>query len=460
MLPRLVAIVASSALVLGLAGVIAATSGTTASASVTASISYRADVSGLPTLAENVDLSAVSELTGIDLLEGLGDLDRLSLGDFATGYRVTLDSLAENPPPATAVAAWWSALERQHRHDLVAVLPGIIGNLDGVPYDVRNVANRNFLAITISQIESSMASSVGTAARTIDAARLDMLREVQRALGEPGQTPSRQLLAVDVAWPGKAVVALGDVATADYISYLVPGMFFTVQGQIVDWTDIALSIHDDKTALVDQREPEVMLASATADADPEEQVAPSGTSFATVAWMGYETPNVFTVGGLDLAKEGAKALSETVDGLRAVRGADQPQVSLITHSYGSTAASIALQQGTLDIDALAIVGSPGVAASDVSGLGLPNGAVFVGEASWDPVADIAFHGSDPGDPGFGAVQMDVGDGRDGATGETFDSTVGHLGYFAAGTKSMRSFALIGLGRLSEVPGQAQQILAR
>ncbi|WP_159078184.1 alpha/beta hydrolase [Salinibacterium hongtaonis] len=473
MLPRLVAIVASSALVLGLAGAIVATPRPSPTASTTAaSISYRAASSRLPTLSPAGQLAGLGALDGLALLDGVAHLDRLALGDFATRYASTLSALGENPPESTEVVRWWSQLAQQKRHDLVALVPGLVGNLDGVPYDVRDAANRAYLEITISQIEAGLASAGGTAARAADEARLDMLREVRLALGEQGQIPSRHLLAVDVAWPGQAVVALGDVAEADYVSFLVPGMFFTVQGQIVDWTEIALDIHRDKMSLVaNPLSAGPILASSDSQSTSESHVAgtemsssttdpPSASSIATVAWMGYETPNIFTVGALDLAHDGADALSATVDGLRAVRGDRQPKVSLITHSYGSTAASIALQRGTLDIDALAIVGSPGVAVDDVRGLGLADGAVFVGEASWDPVADIAFHGSDPGDPAFGAVQMDVGTGHDDVTGKTLGSAVGHLGYFAAGTKAMRSFALIGLGRLAEVPGQAQQILAR
>ena len=94
--------------------------------------------------------------------------------------------------------------------------------------------------------------------------------------------------------------------------------------------------------------------------------------------------------------------------LQAIRGADQPYVSVIAHSYGSTAALMALTEYNFEVDALALVGSPGSPAKSVSQLHVRDGNVFVGEAAWDPIPNSAYFGSDPGSASYGAKPMGVG----------------------------------------------------
>jgi hypothetical protein len=440
-LARLVALVAASAILVGLFATLAASIDEPADPGTSAHVAQRGGT--LPTLAlgaASVDLTAFD---GLDLLQAIGTVDRATLIGFADAHPEAIDGLLDEQPPAAVVTSWWAGVEPRQRRVVIAALPGLVGNLDGIPFAVRDAANRQYLAHLIDGLGDELDEASGRTARAAATTQLAMLNEVALALGDPGDSPVRSLIAVDDTWPGRAVVALGDLDTADYVSYLVPGMFFTVQGQIVDWTEIALDIHRDKTALI---------ADGLSPGD-----APTT---ATVAWMGYETPNLFTVGTLDQAEEGAAQLESTVAGLRATRGDDQPHVSLITHSYGSTAASIALARGGLDIDALAIAGSPGVSVDRVEGLGLTGDAVFVAEAAWDPVVDSAFHGVDPGSDGFGAVVMNVSGGHDDVTGGELEASTGHLGYFARQSESMRNFALIGLGRGDLVSGgEGRHLLA-
>ncbi|MCW4384812.1 alpha/beta hydrolase family protein [Salinibacterium sp. SYSU T00001] len=442
MLLRLVALIAASAILLGLASTIAASIDEPPEASVTAvQIDYDVATEGLPTLSADAPQNPeeLAALSGLELLEALARTDVVTLQRFAATYSGEIVDELASPPPADGVVAWWSQLEEQQRDTLVGSLPRLVGNLEGVPYAARDVANRAYLrqAIETATSEAERGDG-GRTAHTAAETQLAMLREIEAALGGPGAIPARSLIAVDDSWPGKAVVALGDLDTADYVSYLVPGMFFTVQGQIVDWTEIALDIHRDELALLHSE-----VAGLTYE-----------SSVATVAWMGYETPNLFTVGMLDQAREGSERLEETVAGLRSARAADPPHVSLIAHSYGSTAASLALARGALEIDAIAIVGSPGVGVQRAADFGMDRGSVFVAEASWDPVVDTAFHGADPGSAEFGAVIMGVAGGIDDVVGDTLGAVTGHLGYFEHGSESMRNFALIGLGRGDLVTGSS------
>jgi hypothetical protein len=440
-LPRLVALIAASAILLGLASTIAASlDEPSAPATASTAIDYNVQLEGLPTLSPDVAVTPdeLSRLAGLDLLQMLGQTDAVTLQRLVTEHPEAVEAVLDSPPPAPLVAQWWAGVAPPHRHGLISAAPRLMGNLEGVPYSIRDTANREYLARTIDAFESEVQGTGGRTAQTVATTQLAMLRQIGLALGDPTSIPARSLVAVDETWPGRAVVALGDLDEADYVSYLVPGMFFTVQGQIVDWTEIALDVHRDKASIVRS------AAIQASGAQP---------SFATVAWMGYETPDLFTVGTLDRAREGSKQLDATVAGLRAVRAAHEPHVSLITHSYGSTAASLSLARGTLDIDAIAIAGSPGVGVDSVADFGLAPGSVFVAEAAWDPVVDTAFHGVDPGGSDFGAVMMGVGGGVDDVTGETLTEATGHLGYFARGSESMRNFALIGLGLGDLVTGR-------
>ncbi len=119
---------------------------------------------------------------------------------------------------------------------------------------------------------------------------------------------------------------------------------------------------------------------------------------------------------------------------------------MLAHSYGSTAAMIALQRHSEQIDALALIGSPGSASQSARDLGVADDQVYVGEASWDPIVDTAFYGSDPGSDSFGAMRIGVGGGVDPLTKKTLGGSVGHNAYFAAGSESLRNLALIGIGR--------------
>ena len=76
-------------------------------------------------------------------------------------------------------------------------------------------------------------------------------------------------------------------------------------------------------------------------------------------------PGVLDIASLDLAKEGAKYISSAVDGVKAIRSGDVPHLTLVAHSYGSTASLIALEDGSVTVDSLVVIGSPGSAAQSV-----------------------------------------------------------------------------------------------
>ena len=108
------------------------------------------------------------------------------------------------------------------------------------------------------------------------------------------------MLTLDTTWPGRAAIAIGDLETAEYVSYFVPGMWFSTDRLIVEWTVIAEDLYTEQTR----------WAREIGRDDP----ALRGASVATIAWIGYETPGVVDVGSLDLARTGATALAGAVGG--------------------------------------------------------------------------------------------------------------------------------------------------
>lgn len=387
-------------------------------------------------------------------------LDRAAL-------RESMRTVLADPPTPRTVSNWWSALDGSEQLRAALAAPELVGNLDGVPYAVRDQANRTVLRETIRDLELGLVGGTSRALQTRDDGQLQMLYSIADALGPAEANPHRQLITLDVEGAGKASIALGDLMTADYVSYLVPGMFISVGGNVVEWVDTAARIYDEQVswlALLDRSSPQpeavTALAPSTAATSPsnitaairasdelvlDETVDDEGPTVATVAWIGYQTPHLLNVGSLDLAYEGRDAIASTLLGLDALRGADQPHVALLAHSYGTTASMLALSETPARVDALAMIGSPGSPAASVDDLKV-TGAVFVGEAAWDPISNSSFFGADPGSTAFGARVMSVAGSVDLITEKVLAGSTGHNEYFSPGTESMRNLALVGIGQ--------------
>ena len=361
---------------------------------------------------------------------GLAELPSADIGTFAADNPAALQQLLLSPPPAGTVTGWWGALPTSSQVALTMAAPEVVGNLNGIPYTVRNVANRTFLSQSIDALKAELEVGTGRSTSADVNTRLAALTEIEDALGDYDARPGRELVSLGVGDEPTAAIALGDLDSADYVSYLVPGMFFGVQAQIGEWADTAARLYDEQVSWL-------QLLSEADGSIADETVA-------TVAWIGYQTPNLLNVGSLDLAYEGRDALTGTIEGLQSSRADDEPFVSILAHSYGSTAALMALTEKDFTVDALALVGSPGSPAQSVDELHVRDGNVFVGEAAWDPITNSAFFGSDPGADSYHAHKMSVAGGIDAITNELLTASIGHNEYFGAGTESLRNLALIAI----------------
>jgi hypothetical protein len=371
------------------------------------------------------DPSALASLTGMSLLQQLAILQEGAIAEFVSGNPESVQTLIDSPPAAREVQLWWGALGIDARSDLMSSAPQLVGNLEGIPLSLRYTANRSYLTSTIGELSAAQAAGRSEA---LDAStQLSMLKKVDAALVAPAGAPARSLLSLDASGAGTAAIVIGDLSTADYVSILVPGMFYTVDGQMDAWTAAAQGLYDEQVAWID----ELGLGDKTV---------------ATVAWIGYETPSLVNFTSLDLAYGGSKALATTVNGLHALRGADQPYLAVVAHSYGSTVAMMALTDYGIDIDSIGLIGSPGSAAQVASDLGVPGDNVYVGEADWDQIKDSAFFGSDPGSSSFGAHKFRVSGEVDPLTGVALSGSTGHDEYLMVGSESLRNLALIALGQ--------------
>lgn len=388
------------------------------------------DASAARTGVHAVPVDQLPRLGGDALLGRLGELAPSRIDGVLQSEPGIVSKLLASPPSASATAATWSSWSPATRRALETASPRLVGSLEGVPYSVRDRANRTALRERIDAIESRIESGAGRAVSADLRTRLHMLEQVRAAL-KPTDGIHRQLIAFDTVGQGRAIIAIGDVDTADYVSFLVPGMYYGVDARVVPWTGIAASLASEQQGWLDRNDE-------------------AHRSTAVLSWIGYETPTLVDVASMTDAREGSRELSRSLDGLRASRASAEPFVSLLAHSYGATAAMLAVDSGGSTVDALAIVGAPGSPAAKASDLGVRNANVWVGAASWDPIAQSGVFGSQPTSAAYGARAMGVGGGKDPVTGERLVGTVSHNDYFSPDSETLRNFALIGVGADGDV----------
>lgn len=375
--------------------------------------------------------AAAASRSAAAVFSSIQAVDPAALPGFLSAHAKDLDRLLVDPPAAASVNQLWKLLDPARQAELVTIVPHLVGNLEGVPYDVRGKANRLDLERTINSAQKALRTERGKAARVALKRQLTTLGNVKAALTKKDGV-ARTLVSLDASDEAKASIVIGDLSTASYVSVLVPGMYMAVGEQIVAWSAVAQDLYDQQTAFLGR-----LGGAGTTKHTPR---------VAVVAWIGYQTPVLTNIGGLDLARQGADSLERTLLGIQSLRVSNPPYLSILAHSYGSTAALLALERGTVKVDALALMGSPGSDAQSVKQLGVREGNVFVGEAPMDPIVNSAFFGSDPGSPSYGAKPMGVGGAVDPITHRTLAGSSGHNEYFTAGTECIRNLALIGIDR--------------
>ncbi|GAA5200593.1 alpha/beta hydrolase [Microbacterium jejuense] len=223
-----------------------------------------------------------------------------------------LDRLLAANGPAAVLAVWNEHPEL--RDELIAKHPEIIGNLDGIPYDVR--ADVNEARVRDLRSRKDLDATLTT--------ELDVLwNEMQKHGG--------RLISFDPDGAEQTTAALWyGPLDATTVSTLVPGMMSQVS-EMADWGVSARDLNDFV-----------------------------GSGSATIAWFGYDSPNFAEEPAMGRAQNGAPALRSLLQGLDAIL--PDSEIDVVAHSYGSTTAALAIGSAPdgLGVDKFVTVGSAGL----------------------------------------------------------------------------------------------------
>lgn len=295
-------------------------------------------------------------------------------------------------PVRTAPAAvhrYLAALGGRREAALARRYPGVVGDLDGAPVALRYAANR---------------------------------RQMRRA-GAPYRDWTGRYLLFDPRGDGRVARVYGDLAAADRIAVLVPG----VDDRLENFTR---GLGDKR-----YRSPAVQagnLYRAAVAANP-------GTRIAVIAWLGYATPHGVgrDAAREELARSGAVALRRFVAGLTAVR--PHATLSILGHSYGSVVAGLAARYLPRQVRDIAVFGSPGMGVNRAADLGT-SARIWAAQAptdwiGWVPGVRVLGlgHGTKPADASFGARAFSTA------------GVIDHDHYLAPGTGSLAALAAIVAG---------------
>ena len=360
---------------------------------------------------------------------------RTSFSEWRSGEYLKLLSRAEPAAVTEALTGLDDATLRAMAH----THPRLVGGLDGAPPEMRYSANRVLISLEIMKLEATLAGLGDrplqySPSSLIVADNEARLAEYRRWLDE-----GRQILLFDPTGDGRVAEVFGNLATADAIAVVIPGMS----------NDLANFSTSDGGFRLNAAN----LFAAT-----------SGGQTATVAWLGYDTPD-----GADAVRRSAAAAGAP-DLARFLRGIDPTadrRVTVVAHSYGSVLAGIAAADG-IEADSLVFVGSPGTTLDDATEARLRDGgAVWAALADGDPIGlgvdplesyrwwwglhplipvvgmfeslrrrEDLWHGANPASGEFGAWRI------------TTEGSSGHSEYFEAGT--LDNLAAIVEGRYSSV----------
>lgn len=309
-----------------------------------------------------------------------------------------------------AVASWWQSLDSPVGEDgpgdpspaqlaLLLAAPSIFGNLNGIWYGHRDVANRAAFEAELAELEAlratyySLVQTYSNSAEYNNTDAADFLAEhgfseseffaawdelvaIENTLAQApeGGEPPYQFIQYQPGDPTLAAVAVGNMDTASQITTDVPGMGTTVTKSLQEWTLAAQNVWRQQT-----------------DIDTLYDTAETG--FAVVAWIGYDAPDMFPpslqVLSSDNAQSGAPQLEDFLTGITETRDWDAGQnLSVIAHSYGTTTASLALAE--TPVENFIMLGSAGIDESipHASDLMVDPDNIWASEAKGDWVADL------------------------------------------------------------------------
>ena len=346
-------------------------------------------------------------------------------------------------PPKERVAAVRSAFAAMSPDDqkrMALLYPGLVGNLDGAPLDLRVAANRVQIGVALDderarQVDTSRAMAARTPrdewwGDKNNESWFTYIVDVDDPDSAEARNARRvayyqQLLYEEVRQPGPQRSTLGDPGDAGpYDQHQILYFDPTGDGQIAEmWGTIGPDTRNvavfvpGTTADLENFAGDSNKMRALAEKDPTGQTV-------TITWLGTNLPDAVAANATQAkyAEEGGPKLRDFVWGLDIP---PEKRVTAIGHSYGGAVVGVADREG-LEVDAVVHIASAGTGRGVDSADDYPDGADgkerYSMTAPGDPIGYIQGrdeaqglgigHGSDP-DTTYGFTRLETGRYEDG-----------------------------------------------
>lgn len=381
------------------------------------------------------------ESTDIGLLNSL--LHKGNLADWAATHPTRLRELVDAHPDAAAVREWWSGLDRASRDALIAGVPLVVGNLDGIVLADRASANRKNIRAAIADLEKQNAAlralgmtydssyrpqsgSEANAARITAYEKLiasfRLLLDNPRALTmQDDQGISRRLTP--------PVIVAFDPARESFVQYT--GLLDPKTGELPETTrSIAVIVPGTGTNPTNWQSGEVKAKNVISS-------LPAGSQVGIFTWAGGHFPQ-----GVDAASaEDSELLGPRLANFtNAVRPTTSAALTGVGYSYGGAVLGVAERTG-LEIDRSLAVSSAGLGHGVDSVADYPDSSaiphystmaprdVFVGPSQGLEAGPLG-HGASPLKPESGYTRLETGY-VDSRLGRASGQMTGHTGVWSA-----------------------------
>lgn len=403
-------------------------------------------------------------------------------------------------PPANSsperVGRWWDSLSAEQKQLLIDQHPQELGNLNGIPAEVRDSANQSAMKDDLHRVENiarqrgldpkslrdnalnNRDADVFTTPSFYGLCATDITRYqnavktnefLEREGSEASRGPDTMLWAYDpLAFDGKgrAAIAIGNPDKSRNTAVIVPGTNSSVRGGwMSDGPDDAINLYE------------------------QSMKADQSHSTAVVAWMGYDAPEfdpphwqqaitdpsqLEQVGTPWRARQAGTLLAADVNGLAITHeGPVPPHVTVLGHSYGSTTVADAFAHSGMRANDAVLTGCPGTdLAGRAADFHLDGGRLYVGAASTDaiswigesgtdlpnelnekldePLGPLAGLGTDPAHAGFGAVRFRAEVAGSHSVMPWFTD---HSHYYDVGSESLHNMTEIVTGHGDRLAGE-------
>jgi hypothetical protein len=348
-------------------------------------------------------------------------------------------------PPKDRIAAIRAAFARmspEEQQRMALLYPGIVGNLDGAPLDLRMTANRVAIGVALDDERTKRVQHERNLAARTDWEKnwgyannhdnFRLVKEFDDADSDAKRTDDRveyyqKLLYEEVEQPGGPPGRVGDSGSGDVAYDQHQILYFdpTGDGQIAEmWGFLG---PDTRNVAVFVPGTTADLENFGSDSNKMRKLAeqdPTGQTV-TITWLGTNMPDAIAANATNAkyAEEGGPKFRDFVWGLDIP---PEKRVTAIGHSYGGSVVGVADREG-LEVDVVFHIASAGTGRGVDSAADYPDGVDgkerysmtapgdSIEYAQGNGIPDLPFgiggpkigHGSDP-DETEGFVRLDTG----------------------------------------------------